>query len=115
MPKTALTRELLFRLGDTLRQHCHKTEDGFATYDDPWTDDLIVKHVGSGVTRSHVQRLRVELIGRFAPTTNILNQYQLKDYLLELTKRVDYLQAKCEALETWAAARKMAPYHFGEG
>jgi hypothetical protein len=112
MTKTYLTREQMFLLGDLIRQHCHRNEDGFAVYDAPWTDELILKQVGSPYNINHVAHLRKELCGKFPPTTNILNQYQLKDYILELTKRVDGLQAKLDKIEHWARQRPRTP--FGE-
>lgn len=110
MSKSYMTREQMFALGDLLRQHCHKTEAGFAEYDPPWTDELIHKQIGGSYTINHVSHLRKELIGKFAPSTNILNQYQLKDYIIELTKRVDTLQAKLDKVEHWARHRPKSPF-----
>lgn len=101
MSKIILGRQALFALGDMIRQHCHFV-DGFAVYDKPWSDNLIYEEFSKTTKCSKVSvtNLRHELVGDLAHARG----GPLR------TRELEEINKRLEALEQWAASRKMAPF-----
>ena len=69
-----MPRPIEFALGTIITTHCKKDGDGYAVYEDGWSDAAclaqIVKH-DPKVNINHVATLRVDLVGNFKPAPKL--------------------------------------------
>ena len=89
MGKSIMAYETVIALGERLKAVCQKI-DGFAVYETGWDDARIAAELS--VTITNVRGLREKIIGLVRPA------------------RPGTIEKRLEALETWAAARPVAPF-----
>lgn len=90
--KNSLSQIQTIRLAEKLKEVC-AAKDGIAVYSEGWDDANVIKALGPEYNLNNVMNLRKLLFGDLAP--------KKKTKAATLAE----LQARIEALETWAAAR----------
>ena len=104
-----MTRAETIKVGSFLQTVC-KTVDGFAVYDDGWSDASVAdKFPEIGPVNPHtIGALRVELFGKFKRVGPQSEIDSLRDVVTALQQRII-------ALEQWANARPVKPFSEGWG
>lgn len=93
---------------DLLREHCHLGDDGFAHYDAPWSDQLVVEQFSSGeLTLNHVKDWRVDIIGKL--------RLAYGGMASDKSGWLPAIEARLAQLEAWAAERPVKPFKAGDG
>ena len=99
-----MTRAETIKVGSFLQTVC-KTVDGFAVYDDGWSDVLVAgKFPEIGPVNSHtISALRMELFGKFKRADPQVDVDSLRVLVTSLQQRII-------ALEQWAHERPVKPF-----
>lgn len=63
MAKNVLKQVDMIALADAIREVCHKSPEGFAIYDEGWSDQRIVDESKGRLTIYNVRLLRQNLVG----------------------------------------------------
>jgi hypothetical protein len=92
--KIQLNHGEMFRMGQLLQQHCHLV-DGFAVYEDRWTDDIIASQVSERCTEKRVKEARIAYIGRTEAETP---KNEAAPEIRALQKRLDVLEELVQGL-----------------
>ena len=95
--RVVISRKLEYAMVDLLRAHCHVSPEGFAVYDAPWTDELILEQFPTGVTINHVKSIRLSAVGK------------LRSHRPGAGQKRRELEVRIDALEKWAAQRGFVP------
>lgn len=106
MKVNKLKGDAFIKLVDKIRQHCINI-DGFAVYEDGWSDEKIFEAMKDEFTLTihNVAGARRMAVGRFKKTA--------PDIEVKAGSVAD-LRQRIEALEKWAAARPVEPFRKGD-
>ena len=99
---------------ERVKEVCHKSDGGYALYDDGWSDGRIAADLG--FTRAQVSRIRKDEVGMLSSTVGFHTRAKsgrMAEFEAELahTKaKLDQAIVLLDALVRWAGERKMAPF-----
>ncbi len=93
-----MPRTLMVAVADMLRLHCKKV-NGFAEYEEGWSDERVCELLPPATT-TNVANLRVELIGKFRPSS--VSTLSAMKY--------EKMEQDIEKLMAWASRRPREPF-----
>lgn len=99
---------------ERVKEVCHKSDGGYAFYDDNWSDGRLAAELG--FTRAQVARIRKEAVGMLSSTPSFHGKgkggrmAEFEAVLAHTKARLDQATALLDALVRWAGERKMAPF-----